>query len=308
MRKTVNNVTVRGYVFSHRLVERVTGPTSKNPGQEFINGSMEVAIDEQATTTVRINFAYVTPKFRNGNDNDTYKLLKRIITSNDVYEKVGNRAIKVRVDAQFEPNVFKNRRNDEVVCSTQIGGSFVHELNPGESFGANPAKFTVDMVIGSAAEREFPNGGSVFELRGYVFNWRQDVVPITLTVSGEDGRRYFEDQEYPMFTNLWGDIESEVVVSQRESTVASAFGAPQVETSERQVMRWNVKGASPEPYEYDDESGITKQEMKEKVLAHETYVAQQTERINARNAAPAVYNTPKPVPQHRAASVDDFDF
>lgn len=306
MRKTVNNVNIKGYVFSHRLTERVTGPNSKTPGQEFINGSIEVAIDENAMSTVRVNFSYVTPKFRNGNDNDTYKLLKRIITSDDVYEKVGNRAIKIRVDAQFEPNVFKNR-NGEIVCNTQIGGSFIHELNPGESFGMNPAKFNVDMVIGSAAEREFPNGGSVFELRGYVFNWRQDVVPITFTVCGEDGRKYFEDQDYPMFTNLWGDIESETVVSQREQT-ASAFGAPQVQTTERQVMRWNVKGAAPEPYEYDDASGITKDEMKEKILAHETYVAQQTARINNRPATPAVYAASAPAAQRVSASVDDFDF
>lgn len=307
MRKTVNNVNIKGYVFSHHLTERVTGPNSKNPGQEFINGSMEVAINEQATATVRVNFSYVTPKFRNGNDNETYKLLKRIITSDDVYEKVGNRAIKVRVDAQFEPNVYKNRAG-EIVCNTQIGASFVHELNPGEGLGMNPAKFAVDMVIGTAGEREFANGGSIFELRGYVFNWRQDLVPITFTVAGEDGRKYFEDQEYPMFTNLWGDIESEIVVSQKESTVVSAFGAPQVETTERQVMRWNVKGAAPEPYEYDDESGITKAEMKEKVLAHETYIAQQTERINNRNAAPSVYNAPKQTVQKKSVSVDDFDF
>jgi hypothetical protein len=307
MRKTVNNVSIKGYVFSHHLTERVTGATSRNPGQEFINGSMEIAIDEQAMTTVRVNFSYVTPKFRNGNDNQTYQLLKRIITSNDTYEHVGNRAIRVRIDAQFEPNVFKNKLTGEIVCNTQIGASFVHELNPGEQFGMNPAKFNVDMVIGTANEREFANGGSIFELRGYVFNWKQDAVPVTFTVSDSDGRKYFENQEYPMFTNLWGDIESEMLVSQKESA-ASAFGAPQVQTTVRQVMRWNVKGCLPEPYEFDDENSITKKELHDKIMAHEAYIAQQTERINNRQSAPAVYNAPKQAPAAKAPSVDDFDF
>lgn len=304
MRKTVNSVNIRGYVFSHRLVERVTGPTSKNPGQDFINGSFEVAIDEQATTTVRVNFSYVTPKFRNGSENPTYTLLKRIIASNDVYEQVGSRAIKVRVDAQFEPNVYKNSRTGEVVTTTQIGGSFVHELNPGESFGANPAKFNVDMVIGSAHEREFANGGSVFEIKGYVFNWKQDLVPITFTVAGEDGRKYFEDNEgdFPMFTNVWGNIESEVVTSQRE-TQASAFGAPQVEMTERHVMRWNIVGSSPEPYDYDEIKG----EMQGKIVDYEAYVAQQVARINNRAGATGI-SASKPAPAKKAVSVDDFDF
>ena len=303
MRKTVNSVNIRGYVFSHRLNERVTGPASKNPGQEFINGSIEIATDEQATTTVRVNFSYVTPKFRNGSENQTYTILKRILTSNDVYEQVGTRAIKVRVDGQFEPNVYKNKRTNEIVETTQIGGSFVHELNPGESFGASPAKFNVDMVISNMHEREFANGGSVFQVKGHVFNWRQDLVPITFTVAGEDGRKYFEDHEgdLPMFTNVWGDIESEVVTSKRE-TQASAFGAPQVETTERHVLRWNITGCSPEPYDYDE----IKDEMKSKALDYETYVAQQRERIN--NAGPTTINASKPAPAKKAVSVDDFDF
>ena len=311
MRSTSNMVTIQGYVFSHHLFERVTGPTTKNPGQPFINGSIDIAIDEAATQTVHVQFSYVTPTYKNGNENLTYSLLKKIIDTNDVYERVGNHAIKVRLDANFGTNVYKNRTGD-IVVSTRIDGAFMHELEPAAKFGTIPAKFSVDMVITNTAEREFANGSTLFELHGYVFNYRQSLVPITFTVDGEEGQRYFESQDYPMFTNLWGNIESETIVSQRELT-ASAFGNPQVETTERQVMRWNVKGSANEPYEYDDPTGITKEEMKEKLAEHEAYIAQQTARLNgAGTAAPAAYSVPKKkaaaAPKKAPAAIDEFDF
>lgn len=312
MRKTENNVTIRGKVFNHHLVKRVAGPTAKNPGQPFIAGTLEIAVSPEAMQTVRVNFSYVTPTFKSGAENETYTILSRIIDDNEVYTSVGKNALSVNIDASFETNVYKRMKTGEIVVGTQIAGSFVNIIPPANF----DAKFRADMVIHSAQLREFNNGGDIFELRGYVFNWKQNLVPITLTVPGEDGRKYFEDQTYPFFTKLWGNIENETIVTgQVKAGSASAFGTPQVKSIERQMVRWNVTGSSTTPYEYDDESSITKEEMRKKILDHETFIAQQTERLNNAAKAPRpqaaqtlVTPAAPKVQEEQQTPWDEFDF
>ena len=48
-----NVVYVEGYVFNASLFENVTGPNSKTPGQTYINGTVNVATDEDGSRRCR---------------------------------------------------------------------------------------------------------------------------------------------------------------------------------------------------------------------------------------------------------------
>ena len=47
MKKMINNVIVSGRVYDHSLAIKTTGATSKKPGTEYINGTLDVAVDNE---------------------------------------------------------------------------------------------------------------------------------------------------------------------------------------------------------------------------------------------------------------------
>ena len=49
----INNVNIRGYVFSHTLQER---DSTKNPGDKIIMGLVNIATDDDAINVVPVNF------------------------------------------------------------------------------------------------------------------------------------------------------------------------------------------------------------------------------------------------------------
>jgi hypothetical protein len=42
----INEVTIEGILYEHSLEKKVTGPNSKNPGTEYITGTISVATDD----------------------------------------------------------------------------------------------------------------------------------------------------------------------------------------------------------------------------------------------------------------------
>lgn len=53
MKKAFNNATyIEGYIYEHKLEEKVTGETSKNPGTPFITGTISIATDEDLLNVV----------------------------------------------------------------------------------------------------------------------------------------------------------------------------------------------------------------------------------------------------------------
>ena len=77
MKKNMTNEAfVTGYIYSHDLKEKVTGPTSKNPGTEFIQGTLNIVTDNAGLNVVPIYYSYVTATTKNGGPNNTYNVLK----------------------------------------------------------------------------------------------------------------------------------------------------------------------------------------------------------------------------------------
>lgn len=281
----VNSVNVQGYIFNlgdgnRGLQKKVAGPNAKNPGQEFIQGDINIATDDDATNIVTVHFQYVTPTWpaRNGKPerpNTTYQTLETIINNSVSWEEAGKNATTVRIDGNIGVNDFYTR-DGELASPKRIEGSFVHLMNGSEKIAERPAKFEADMLISNISEHEVEDGDDYVNVRGYVFNFRNDILPVTFTVRSKEGMNYFLDQDTPMVTKVWGDIVSTTVKTEHKTE--SAFGAPTVDVTTRTLRAWDIIGASAEPYEWDDESTITRKELKEKLNEREERLAAQKKR------------------------------
>lgn len=292
----VNTVKVQGYIFNKGEGFRALQKRTSKAGKEYIQGELNIATDEDATNVVTVWFQYVAPTYpaKNGKPerpNATYNTLAQIIENTTTYEEAGTNAQKVRIDGNVGVNDWYNR-DGELVSTKRFEGSFVHLMNAGEKLAERPATFETDMVISNIAEREMENAAENYvNVTGYVFNFRQDVLPVTFTVRGEGGMKYFLDQDTPMVTKVWGDIVSSIV--KIEHTTESAFGVPTVDVTTRTIRAWDIIGASAEPMDWDDESTITRAELKKKVLEREERLAEEKKRREeARNNSDSAFSSP----------------
>lgn len=243
----INNVSVRGYVFSHTLQER---DSTRNPGEKIIMGIVNVATDDDAINVVPVNF-FVNEKTKAGKTNATFTNLHQIIAENKTYEECGTNAARVRIQGAIDVNDFYGR-DGQLVTGKRVRGSFLHFLNAGEAISSDkvPAtSFEADVLLQAAVESESNDGSDYVSLRGFAFNYRGDVLPVTFSVQSEGGKNFFLGEDIsaanPYFGKVWGNIKSTVVVSeQEEDSAKTAFGAPQVHETSRTFRTWEVVGAN----------------------------------------------------------------
>ena len=287
MRQNKNVVYVEGYVYNCSLFANVAGPNSKNPGQEYINGTVNIATDEDGINIVSVRYTYVVPTWKSGKENETYTILMSLLNDAPTWEKAGkDKAVKLRIQGDVEVNDFMGR-DGNMVETKQVRGGFTHYANDG--FRDKRNNFETDMLITSAVRVEVENGNDYMNLSGYVFNFRNDFIPVTYTLNNEAGIKYFESLDIsmntPYYTYVWGKIVSS---TQRiEKQVETAWGAPQVEYTTRTLRMWEVEGCSPESYEFDDDSTITLAEFKQGLANREQQKAEAKARQEARNASSA---------------------
>lgn len=317
MRKTVNRERVEGRVYEHNLNMKVTGETSKHPGTNYINGTLDIATDEDCLNIVTVNFTYVTETTSKGNKNETYSTLKNIIeTGKTILQDGKDAATMVRIDTALGVNDFYTNRNGEeqLVSAKRNDGGFVHtESKLGDEQARNT--FECDMLINGTRlveadeERHIP--ADYLIVKGAVFNFRNAILPVEFVVKNPGGIKYFESLEASpnnmVFTKVWGKIESQTIVDKREEE--SAFGEAAVKEYERKVREWVITGTAKEPYEMGDaQNGITIDEIKQMLADRETYLAD----IKKRNAEwQAQRATASAAPQSVAsapAAVGGFNF
>lgn len=282
-----NAVDVRGWVFNHNLAKKVS-----KKGVEYIGGSINVATDKDAVNVVPVNFMYVTPTWKNGKPNTTYNFLEQIINENNTYELNGDRATKVRIDGDIECNDFVTREG-EMASPKRVRGSFAHP-ETGDIATVGCAKFKADMLIEGYQEVEVENGDNYGRIRGYVFNFKKDFLPVELTIRTAAGMGYFEKAEIsvsePMLTKVWGNIVCTTIEKRTETE--NAFGAPTVNITTRTLRAWDIEGASVDPMEFGDESTMTAEDVTKGKADREQYLAEvranhdefQKNKANANNA------------------------
>ena len=287
MMKVKNETHIEGILYEHALEAKVTGPNSKAPGTNFISGTISIATDDAMTNIVPVHFTYVTEKTSKGGVNATYSLLQNIIDGvvGTYMQDGADKAAKLRVDSAIGLNEFYTDRNgkEELVSVKTNEGGFVHTTNVLAEKETDRNTFKCDMVITQVThidaddERKTPEKAII---KGVVFNFRNEILPVEFTATNAGAMAYFEDlgatASNPVFTKVWGRQVSEVI--KREIREESAFGEDSVREVQSTRKDFVITGAAKEPYEWDSEDTILASELTAAIANRETYLATMKQR------------------------------
>ena len=299
MRKAINTERIEGRIYQHNLtIKTVQNQTSANYGKEFISGNLEIAVDEAGLNVIPVHFTYVTEQTSSGKTNATFTNLKRIIDEDNTWVKVGkDNALKVRIDTALALNDFYTQDGNLVSVKTNEGG-FVSFVN-GDLCPENERNtFAADMVITKVDRVEANPKKNINEdyvtVRGAIFNFRNDLLPVDFTVRHKDGMKYFEDlgasNAEPIYTKIWGKIMCMTSISEVKED--SAFGESSVRTYERKEKEWTITGTAKVTYDFGDEKVLTADELKKAMQNRETMLAETKARSDEYRASKAATTTP----------------
>ena len=301
MKKTVNTTHIEGLLYEHDLQIRESGPNSKNPGTVFIMGNVSIATDDKQENIVQVHFSYVTATTSKGNANATFGVLKDIIEGKlgTVMDRGVEGAAKLRIDSAIGLNDFYTARNGEetLISAKRNEGGFVHTVASLAEDEKARSTFKCDMLITKTKRIDADEENKTperLEVSGYIFDFRNALLPVTFSALNPNAMDYFEgldaSSKNPTFTQVWGRQVS--MVSVRQIVTESAFGDDEVREVTNTRRDFVITGAAKNPYDWDDEATLTAAEMNEKMAERETYLATVKQRSDeykaSRNAASAV--------------------
>ena len=288
MRKTVNREHIEGWVYENNLAikqvkseKKADGTPNPNFGKDYIGGSLSIQTDDAGMNIVTVKFTYVTPLTSKGTKNATFDVLKNIIESDKTVMTVGKDAAQmVKIDTALGLDEFYSSRSgqEELVSAKKNDGGFVSFTSKLTSEDKR-STFETDMLINGTQLVE-ADGEKVTEdylkVKGAVFNFRNELLPVEFVVKSAGGIKYFESLEAsasnPVFTKVWGNIVSLETTDVRVEE--SAFGEPIQKEFVKTLRQWEIIGAAQETYELgDSENGITLDELKELMSKREMYLA-----------------------------------
>ena len=286
MRKTINNSTVIGRIYSHELVSKTVQKQGANFGKPFIRGKLEIATDDEGLNIVPVFYTYESEFYSSGKKNRTYDALKSIVDGQvkTVVDAGFENATIVKCDTSVDINDFyvdEGGPELRLVSAKRLGGGFVTSISK-DKVPTNPAKrniFDCDMLITGTqlVESEDDDVADYLKVKGAVFNFAGAIIPVDFICRNAGGIKYFESldasSENPTFTRVWGNINSQTIVEKTEEE--SAFGDVLVTERTKNVKEWVIEGASPNTYPVDDSTGgISVEEFKTKVADRETHLAE----------------------------------
>lgn len=279
-KKMINQTHIEGALYQHDLTLKVTGENSKNPGTEFISGNIEIATDDAGINIVPVHFTYVTATTSKGSANATFNVLKNIIDR--VYKTVmtdgAENATMLRIDSAIGLNEFYDR-NDQFVSVKRNEGGFVHVTPTIAEDERTRNTFDCDIIINNVTHVEGDEDKGTTDkavVKGVIFNFRNDVMPVEFSAINPKAMDYFEglgaSNSNPIFTRIKGRQISESIVRRVEEE--SAFGEPSIKEYKSTKKDFVITWAMPEPYVWDDDSTITARELTEALAAREITLAE----------------------------------
>ena len=294
MKKMVNNTHIEGALYQHDLTLKVTGENSKNPGTEFISGNIEIATDDAGINIVPVHFTYVTATTAKGSANATFNVLKNIIDG--VYKTVmtdgADNATMLRIDSAIGLNEFYTDRTgkEELVSVKRNEGGFVHVTPTIADDEKTRNTFECDIIISNVIHVEGDEEKGTTDkatVKGVIFNFRNDLMPVEFSVTNPKAMTYFEDlgasNSNPIFTKIKGRQISESIVRRVEEE--SAFGEPSIKEYKSTKKDFVITWAMAEPYVWDDDSTITARELTEALAAREIALAEMKRRSDEYKAS-----------------------
>lgn len=273
-----NAVEIEGLIYEFKLEEKINQDTKKG----FIQGTVSIATDSKMENIVTVNF-YANPTWKNGSENQTYTFLKKLLKGeifsvmNADKEKGQTPEYVLLNSSALRVDEWYDNKNDKLVEALRNYGGFFHTVEPEKR---NPrATFDVDMVITKATrfdedeEKQLPER---MMLSGFIFNYNNDAMPIRFELRNPKAMSYFEDEgvgaKNPMFTRIKGSQVNQKIVTKK--VTESLFDEDIVDEmiSNNRVML--VTNIPKEPYDWDDESTITVDELKSAMHAREIVLAE----------------------------------
>ena len=303
MRKIVNREHIEGILFQHDLeLKTVQNETSANYGKEFIAGNVEIAVDEEGLNVIPVHFTYVTEVTNSGKKSPTFTALKRIIDEDKSIVSVGkDEAFKIKIDTALSVNDFYSNDNQLVSVKVNEGGfiSIVNNLCDEKERNT----WEADMVITGCniieADPEKNIDADYMQVKGAIFNFRNELLPIEFILRNKDGFKHFEDMDAspaePTFTKVWGRINCSSVTY--EEKTESAFGEPIVNTRTRRTREWEITGAAEEPFNFGEEGVLTVEELTKAMQDRQVHLADVKKRADE-------YAASKAIPAATTVSVD----
>ena len=287
MKKMVNATHIEGALYQHDLTLKKSGENSKNPGTEFISGNIEIATDDAGINIVPVHFTYVTATTAKGSANATFNVLKNIIDG--VYKTVmtdgADNATMLRVDSAIGLNEFYTDRSgkEELVSVKRNEGGFVHVTPTIADDERTRNTFECDIIINNVIHVEGDEEKGTTDkvtVKGVIFNFRNDLMPVEFSVTNPKAMNYFEDlgasNSNPIFTKIKGRQISESIVRRVEEE--SAFGEPSIKEYKSTKKDFVITWAQAEPYVWDDESSSTARELTEALANREIDLAEMKRR------------------------------
>lgn len=319
MRKVMNQTHLEGYLYENNLEMKVTGPKSKNPGTQYITGTISIATDgttpDTMTNVIPVHFTYVTATTGKGSANATFSTLKDIIDGKmkTVTGSGVEAAAKLRIDSVIGLNEFYSDHNgqEELVSVMRNEGGFIHTtatLNPNE---AERNTFNTDIIITKVTEKEADEERGLAAraiIKGYTFNFRNELLPVELVAYHPGAINYFTGinptEKTPLFTNVWGRQMSTTVI--RKIVKESAFGEDDVREVPSSRKEFVIEHARKEAYDWDDENSITVAEFDKLKSDRETTLAALKSRSDEYKASRNNVSTTTPVAPSNSSEKFDF--
>lgn len=297
MRNTINTGYIEGLLYDTTVETRVSGPGSKNPGTAYLAGDVIIATDSKCTNLVKVKYRYATPTFANGNINRNYEILKKIADGEikSVMSDGNSEAnyLSISKSSILENKFFPNG-SEEMVSTQGFDGGFISVIPDFKKDRMDDrSSFETDFLITRTFTKEkvSPTDPSIVStellLKGFVFAYDNSLQEVTFTVTNPKAIDYFVgldiSPKHFVFTKVKGALVSTVYTT--VTTEESAFGGEDLVKEETHsdksfVINW----ARVEPYPWDDESSITRQEFENALAERELDIASLKKRSAERNA------------------------
>lgn len=279
MRKTINTTHIEGRVYEHNLEKKISGETSKNPGTEYITGTLNIATDDDCMNVVPVHFTYVTETTKSGKSNNTFVILNAIIAGKigTVIANGKDNAGMLRIDSAIALNEWYDQQGTLISVKRNEGG-FIHQVNE-LCDEKQRSTFNTDIVITGCVRAEPDEERGLSErmtVKGAIFDFRNALLPVEFTVVHPGAMDYFEGLDAgpknPVFTRVQGKQISQTVI--KNTTEESAFGDAIVKQTKSSYKDFVITWAQAEPYEWDSEETILASELAEAVSNREIYKAE----------------------------------
>jgi hypothetical protein len=319
MKKTLfNEEKIEGYAYSiesnnewNSLSVRKTGSNSKNPGEEYIFGELNVAVDEDGLNVITIHYTYITPVYKkSGKANSIYTTLQKIIDNQERTWIKGGKENDFKVSCvgvSFSINDFIAGDGSKDATVRNEGG-FVSIFN---EFSEERNKYTTDILITKVthinADPEKNISNDYTSVNSYVFGYGPLILPISFVVRNEGVMSFFEDLDIsgsiPVFTKVWGKINCITIKITR--TEESEFEEAAVQTYEKKCREYTIIGTSKFPYNFGEEDVLTIEQVNKMIQDRQIKFAEIEERHKKINSEKSSSSNATPMQE---IPIGDFKF